>query len=77
LPVVGIHRSLRGAQRWAYRSPRSRVVINWMPRQLDGDWTRWVSVSRVLRAARRLTPELKAPPSHKLRRGTCFRNGPG
>jgi ADP-heptose:LPS heptosyltransferase len=56
--VVGIHRSLRGAQRWAYRSPRSRVVISWMPRQLDRDWTRWVSVPRVLRAARRLTPGL-------------------
>jgi hypothetical protein len=58
LQVVGIHRSLRGAQRWAYRSPRSRVVINWVPRQLDLDWTRWVSVARVLRAARRLNPEL-------------------
>ena len=61
LRVVGIHRSLRSAQRWAYRSPRSRVVINWVPRQLERDWTRWVSVSRVLRATRRLTPELKAP----------------
>jgi ADP-heptose:LPS heptosyltransferase len=58
LRVVGIHRSLRGAQRWAYRSPWSRVVINWVPRQLERDWTRWVSVSRVLRAARRLTPGL-------------------
>jgi ADP-heptose:LPS heptosyltransferase len=58
MPVVGIHRSVRGAQRWAYRSPRSRVVINWVPRQLDRDWTRWVSVSRVLRAVRGLTPEL-------------------
>jgi ADP-heptose:LPS heptosyltransferase len=58
LRVVGIHRSLRGAQRWAYRSPRSRVVISWMPRQLEQDWTRWVSVPRVLRAARRLAPEL-------------------
>jgi hypothetical protein len=58
LRVVGIHRSLRGAQRWAYRSPRSRVVISWMPRQLEQDWARWVSVPRVLRAARRLTPEL-------------------
>ncbi len=58
LRVVGIHRSLRGAQRWAYRSPRSRVVISWMPRQLDQDWARWVSVPRVLRAARRLAPEL-------------------
>ena len=58
--VVGIHRSLRGAQRWAYRSPRSRVVINWMPRQLDRDWARWVSVRRVLRAARRLMPGLRS-----------------
>jgi ADP-heptose:LPS heptosyltransferase len=58
LRVVGIHRSLRGAQRWAYRSPRSRVVISWMPRQLAPDWARWVSVPRVLRAARRLAPEL-------------------
>jgi ADP-heptose:LPS heptosyltransferase len=58
LRVVGIHRSLRGAQRWAYRSPRSRVVISWMPRQLAQDWARWVSVPRVLRAARRLAPEL-------------------
>jgi ADP-heptose:LPS heptosyltransferase len=58
LRVVGIHRSLRGAQRWAYRSPRSRVVISWMPRQLEQDWARWVSVPRVLRAARRLAPEL-------------------
>jgi ADP-heptose:LPS heptosyltransferase len=58
LRVVGIHRSLRGAQRWSYRSPRSRVVISWMPRQLEQDWARWVSVPRVLRAARRLAPEL-------------------
>jgi ADP-heptose:LPS heptosyltransferase len=58
LRVVGIHRSLRGAQRWGYRSPRSRLVINWVPRQLDRNWSRWVSVSRVLRAARELTPEL-------------------
>jgi ADP-heptose:LPS heptosyltransferase len=58
LRVVGIHRSLRGAQRWAYRSHRSRVVISWMPRQLEQDWARWVSVPRVLRAARRLAPEL-------------------
>ena len=58
LRVVGIHRSLRGARRWAYRSPRSRVVISWMPRQLEQDWARWVSVPRVLRAARRLAPEL-------------------
>lgn len=56
--VVGIHRSLRGARRWAYRSPRSRVVICWMPRQLRRDWTEWVSVRRVLGAARRLAPEL-------------------
>ncbi|MBA3259205.1 MAG: glycosyltransferase family 9 protein [Gemmatimonadales bacterium] len=56
--VVGIHRSLRGARRWAYRSPRSRVVICWMPRQLRRDWTEWVSVRRVLGAARRLVPEL-------------------
>jgi ADP-heptose:LPS heptosyltransferase len=54
--VVGIHRSLRGARRWSYRSPRSRVVISWMPRQLDRDWARWVSVRRVLRAAERLLP---------------------
>lgn len=58
LRVLGIHRSLRGAQRWAYRSPRSRVVISWMPRQLEQDWARWVSVPRVLRAARRLAPDL-------------------
>jgi ADP-heptose:LPS heptosyltransferase len=58
LRVVGIHRSLRGAQRWSYRSPRSRLVISWMPRQLERDWVRWVSVRRVLRAARRLAPEL-------------------
>ena len=58
LRVVGIHRSLRGAQRWAYRSPRSRVVISWMPRQIAQDWARWISVPRVLRAARRLSPEL-------------------
>jgi ADP-heptose:LPS heptosyltransferase len=60
--VVGIHRSLRGAQRWAYRSPRSRVVISWMPRQLARDWTRWISVARVLRAADALAPELRAAP---------------
>ncbi len=58
LRVVGIHRSVRGAQRWAYRSPRSRVVVNWVPRQLERDWTRFVSVSRVLRAARRVAPGL-------------------
>lgn len=56
LKTVAIHRSLRGARRWSYRSPRSRVVICWMPRQLARDWTRWVSVRRVLRAARRLVP---------------------
>jgi ADP-heptose:LPS heptosyltransferase len=52
--VVAIHRSLRGARRWAYRSPRSRAVICWMPHQLDRDWARWVSVPRVLRAAQGL-----------------------
>ncbi len=56
--VVGIHRSVRGARRWAYRSPRSRAVCCWMPRQLQPDWTRWVSVRRVLRAARKLAPGL-------------------
>ncbi len=58
LSVVGIYRSVRGVQRWAYRSPRSRAVCCWMPRQLHPDWTRWVSVRRVLRAARRLAPSL-------------------
>lgn len=56
--VVGIYRSLRSARRWAYRSPRSRAVICWMPRQLRGDWTEWVSVRRVLAAARRHAPGL-------------------
>ncbi|HEX6106119.1 MAG TPA: glycosyltransferase family 9 protein [Gemmatimonadales bacterium] len=54
--AVSIHRSVRGARRWSYRSPRSRAVCNWMPRQLDPEWGRWVSVSRVLRAVRRLAP---------------------
>jgi hypothetical protein len=54
LRVVGIFRSLRSAQRWAHRSPRSRVVLCWMPRQLHPDWARWVSMRRVLRTARRL-----------------------
>jgi len=58
LKVVGVYRSLRGAQRWAYRSPRSRVVISWMPRPFRRDWTRWISVARVLRAARRMAPGL-------------------
>ncbi|MGH7526294.1 MAG: glycosyltransferase family 9 protein [Gemmatimonadales bacterium] len=58
--AVGIYRSVRAAQRWAYRSPRSRAVRCWMPRQLQPDWTRWVSVSRVLRAARELVPGLAA-----------------
>jgi ADP-heptose:LPS heptosyltransferase len=58
LNVVGIYRSLRGAQRWAYRSPRSQAVLCWMPRQLHRDWERWVSVQRVLRAARKLAPGL-------------------
>jgi hypothetical protein len=52
--VVAIHRSVRGARRWAYRSPRSRAVVCWMPHQLDRDWARWVSVSRVFRAAQGL-----------------------
>ncbi len=56
--VVAIHRSLRGARRWAYHSPRSRAVVCWMPHQLDRDWARWISVSRVLGAARRLVPGL-------------------
>jgi len=56
--VVGIYRSMRGAQRWSYHSPRSRRVICWMPHQLDQDWTRWVSVPRVLRASRGLIPGL-------------------
>ena len=54
LRVVGVYRSLRSAQRWSHRSPRSRAVVCWMPHQLDRDWTRWVSVRRVLRAVRRL-----------------------
>ena len=54
--VVAVHRSLRGAQRWAYRSPRSRAVVCWMPHQLDRDWARWISVPRVLRAALTLLP---------------------
>jgi ADP-heptose:LPS heptosyltransferase len=61
--VVAIHRSVRGARRWAYRSPRSRAVICWMPHQLDRDWARWVSVPRVLGAARRLVPELGPRPT--------------
>jgi ADP-heptose:LPS heptosyltransferase len=56
--VVGIYRSVRSARRWSYRSARSRAVVCWMPHQLDGDWTRWVSVPRVLRASRRLVPGL-------------------
>jgi hypothetical protein len=56
--VLAIHRSLRGARRWAYRSPRSRAVVCWIPHQLDRDWARWVSVRRVLAAARSLTPGL-------------------
>jgi ADP-heptose:LPS heptosyltransferase len=58
LRVVGIFRSLRSARRWAHRSPRSRVVFSWMPRQLHPDWTRWVSTQRVLRAARKLVADL-------------------
>lgn len=58
LKVVGVYRSLRGSQRWGHRSPRSRQVICWMPRQLHPDWSRWVSVRRVLRAARVLDPAL-------------------
>jgi ADP-heptose:LPS heptosyltransferase len=57
--AVAIHRSLRGARRWAYASPRSRAVVCWMPHQLDRDWARWVSVGRVLRAAGRLVPDLR------------------
>jgi ADP-heptose:LPS heptosyltransferase len=58
LKVVGIYRSLRSARRWSHRSRRSRAVLCWMPRQLDRDWTRWVSVQRVLRHARKLAPGL-------------------
>lgn len=58
LKVVGIFRSLRAARRWTYRSPRSRVVIAWMPRPFRRDWTRWISVARVLRAARKVAPGL-------------------
>lgn len=58
LPVVGVYRSLRGAQRWAYRSPRSRFVFSWMPRPFRRDWARWISVERVLRTARKLMPAL-------------------
>jgi ADP-heptose:LPS heptosyltransferase len=58
LRVVGIYRSLQGARRWSHRSPRSRRVFCRMPRQLHRDWTRWVSVQRVLRQARKLAPEL-------------------
>jgi hypothetical protein len=32
--------------------------VCWMPHQLDPDWAGWVSVPRVLRAARGLVPEL-------------------
>ncbi|HEU5259981.1 MAG TPA: glycosyltransferase family 9 protein [Gemmatimonadales bacterium] len=58
LKVAGVFRSLRGAQRWAYRSPRSRVVISWMPRPFRRDWATWISVARVLRAARKVAPGL-------------------
>lgn len=58
LRVVGVYRSLRGAKRWAHRSPRSQAVRCWMPRQIQRDWTRWVSVQRVLRAARKLAPAI-------------------
>ncbi len=55
LKVVGIYRSPRRAQRWAYSSPRARAVFPWVPSPLRRDWTRWVSVKRVLTAARRVT----------------------
>ena len=58
LPVVGIYRSLRGAQRWSYPSPRSRVVFSWMPRPFRQHWARWISVERVLRAARKVVSAL-------------------
>lgn len=58
LKAVGIYRSLQSARRWSHPSRRSRAVFCWMPRQLDRDWARWVSVQRVLRHARKLTPGL-------------------
>jgi Glycosyltransferase family 9 (heptosyltransferase) len=54
LKVVGIYGSRRGARRWAYRLPRTRTMVPWLPRPFRRDWRRWVSVRRVLRAARSL-----------------------
>lgn len=57
LRVLGIFRSLSSVRRWAYRSPRARTLFPFVPEPFRGEWSRWISVRRVLRAAHRLVPE--------------------
>jgi len=61
LPVVGIYRSARSARMWGYRSPRARAVCppELVPAPFRRHWDRWVSVERVLRAARKVMPSLR------------------
>ncbi len=56
LRSVVIFRSLASARRWGHRDRRARVLFPYMPKPFGGEWSRWVSVRRVLRTVGRLLP---------------------
>ena len=56
--TVVVFRSLASARRWGYRAARTRTVFPYVPKLFSGEWSRWISVRRVLRTARRLLPGL-------------------
>ncbi|HJQ64816.1 MAG TPA: glycosyltransferase family 9 protein [Gemmatimonadales bacterium] len=56
LRSVVIFRSLASARRWGHRGARARALFPYVPKPFRGEWSRWVSVRRVLRSVRRLLP---------------------
>jgi len=56
LRTVVVFRSLASARRWGYRAARARAVFPYVPKPFSREWSRWISVRRVLRTARRLLP---------------------
>jgi ADP-heptose:LPS heptosyltransferase len=54
LRTVVVFRSLASARRWGHRAARARAVFPYVPKLLSREWSRWISVRRVLRAARAL-----------------------
>jgi ADP-heptose:LPS heptosyltransferase len=58
LRTLIVFRSLASARRWGYRAARTRTVFPYVPKLLSREWSRWISVRRVLRTARRLLPGL-------------------